>query len=131
MSRSELHNWECAIERLSGDNADKMLAIAQDIYNTAFVRGKNYMSLEQQPCEDYISIKTVLDAIDIYADNLREYISEDLPFVTPQPKIGEWIYTGDYITEGMLKCSECGFEHDVSERFLYCPKCGIKMEVEE
>lgn len=49
MSRSELHNWECAIEELSGDNADKMLVIAQDIYNTAFVRGKNYMSLEQQP----------------------------------------------------------------------------------
>ena len=47
MSRSELHNWECAIESLCGDNADKMLAIAQDIYNTAFVHGKNYMSLEQ------------------------------------------------------------------------------------
>ena len=45
MSRSELHNWECAIEKLSGDNADKMLAIAQDIYDTGFVRGKNYMTL--------------------------------------------------------------------------------------
>lgn len=43
MSRSELHDWECAIEKLCGDNADKMLAIAQDIYNTAFARGKNYM----------------------------------------------------------------------------------------
>lgn len=41
MSRSELHDWECAIEALCGDNTDKMLAIAQDIYNTAFVRGKN------------------------------------------------------------------------------------------
>ena len=44
MSRSELHNWECAIEALCGDNTDKVLAIAQDIYNTAFVRGKNSMS---------------------------------------------------------------------------------------
>lgn len=55
MSRSELHNWECAIEKLSGDNADKMLAIAQDIYNTAFVRGKNYMSWEKTkwiPCSE-------------------------------------------------------------------------------
>ena len=49
MSKSELHDWECAIEKLSGNNADKMLDIAQDIYNTAFVRGKNYMTLEQEP----------------------------------------------------------------------------------
>lgn len=47
MSKSELHDWECAIEELSGNNADKMLDIAQDIYNTAFVRGKNYMTWEQ------------------------------------------------------------------------------------
>jgi len=47
MSRTELHNWECAIESLCGDNADKILAIAQDIYNTAYIQGKNYMSLEQ------------------------------------------------------------------------------------
>jgi hypothetical protein len=49
MSKSELHDWEYAIEKLSGNNADKMLDIAQDIYNTAFVRGKNYMTLEQEP----------------------------------------------------------------------------------
>ena len=57
MSRSELHNWECAIEKLSGDNADKMLAIAQDIYNTAFVRGKNSISLEKTkwiPCSEQL-----------------------------------------------------------------------------
>ena len=55
MSKNELHDWEYAIEKLSHDNADKMLAIAQDIYNTAFVRGKNYMSLEQTrwiPCSE-------------------------------------------------------------------------------
>ena len=47
MSKSELHDWEYAIEKLSGDNADKMIAIAQDIYNTAFARRKNYMSKEE------------------------------------------------------------------------------------
>lgn len=47
-----------------------------------------------------------------------------------EPKTGRWIYTGDYNTDGMLKCSECGFEHDVSERFLYCPNCGARMESE-
>ena len=48
MSKSELHNWECAIENICGKNTDKMLAIAQDIYNTAFVRGKNMLLEEQQ-----------------------------------------------------------------------------------
>ncbi len=54
MSRSELHDWECAIESLCGDNADKMLAIAQDIYDTAFVRGKNYISEQTRwiPCSE-------------------------------------------------------------------------------
>ena len=47
MSKSELHDWEYDIEELSGDNADKMLDIAQDIYNTAFVRGRNSMTWEQ------------------------------------------------------------------------------------
>ena len=47
MSKSELHDWEGSIKKLSGNNADKMLDIAQDIYNTAFVRGQNYMTLEQ------------------------------------------------------------------------------------
>ena len=44
MSRSILHNWESAIEQLCGENANQILDIAQDIYNTGYVRGKNYMS---------------------------------------------------------------------------------------
>ena len=57
MSRSELHNWECANESLCGDNADKMLAIAQDIYNTAFVRGKDCMSsVTQRPIGKWILV---------------------------------------------------------------------------
>lgn len=50
MSMSELHDWECAIERLGGENAGELLKIAQDIYNTAFVRGRNY---EFYPSEKY------------------------------------------------------------------------------
>lgn len=66
MSRSELHNWECAIERLSGDNADKMIVIAQDIYNTAFVRGKNYMSLEQTRNDVLDKISAEIEEIETY-----------------------------------------------------------------
>lgn len=47
MSKSELHDWEYDIEESSGNNAEKMLEIAQDIYNTAFVRGRNSMTWEQ------------------------------------------------------------------------------------
>jgi len=81
MSRSELHNWECAIEQLSGDNADKMLAIAQDIYNTAFVRGKNYMSLEQKSVLDNIKAEILDEAEYAYAD-FDEY-KEDILHAEP------------------------------------------------
>ena len=105
-------------------------------------------ALEQQSCGDVISRQAVLNALyalcdtgetlnenpwrdNPHIDAVIETI-EELPSFTPQPKTGHWIYTGDYITDGMLKCSECGFEHDVSERFAYCPDCGAKMqEVEE
>lgn len=91
-----------------------------------------------QPCDDCISRQAVLDEafeVDTKEYGRVEVVGVDaiasLPPVTPQPKMGRWIYTGNYITDGMLKCSECGFEHDVSEKFSYCPNCGAKMEVEE
>lgn len=101
-------------------------------------------ALEQEPCDDAISRQAVIDAIEddnrnghysCFATNNDAQCFKDvirkLPSVTPQPKMGRWIYTGDYITDGMLKCSKCGFEHDVSERFSYCPNCGANMQEEE
>lgn len=96
-------------------------------------------ALEQEPCGDCISRQAVLDILkdkwNMFSDAndaMQESIDtiEALSPVTPQPKTGRWIYTGDYITDGMLKCSECNFEHDVSERFSFCPSCGVKMESE-
>lgn len=92
-------------------------------------------TLEQKPCEDCISRQAVLNTLFYKSDNNCEVVLNKelqdrikaLSPVTPQPKTGRWIYTGDYITDGMLKCSECGYEHDVSERFLYCPNCGARM----
>ena len=89
--------------------------------------------LEQQTCEDAISRQAVLDIFADNADATRPYNTawekiRDLPSVNPQPKVGRWIYTGDYLTEGMLKCSECGEEIDVSESYYdFCPVCGAKM----
>ena len=203
MSRSELHNWECAIERLSGDNADKMLAIAQDIYNTAFVRGKNYMSLdqesalnkikeeikentyfineiteeegidfktveeiidkyarrkdiaiqalEQQPCEDCISRKSIKQKLQEQHDffvnayggfsnlplNDKSRVDEitnciaivvNEPPATSQPKIGHWIN----IDATHSKCDRCEAVFEIASEngeANYCPNCGAKMEV--
>lgn len=42
MSRSLLHDWEHDIERCCRENLPcEMTEIAEDIYNTAYVRGKN------------------------------------------------------------------------------------------
>ena len=87
MSRSELHDWEYTIKSLCGDNADKMLAIAQDIYNTAFVRGKDSISLEQQPCEDCVSRKSVVEWLERCTDDSIEHAIDTnldfIPSVTP------------------------------------------------
>lgn len=148
MSRSELHDWECIIENLSGDNADKMLAIAQDIYNTAFVRGKNYMSFFVT--EDYISRQTVLDILkdkwNMFSDAndaMQKSIDtiEALTLATPQPKTGEWLER-EVIDDKVIKewqsarCSVCDKYHTTPymyyfSRYNYCPNCGAKMGVEE
>lgn len=57
MSRSVLHDWECDIERISGDSVNEMLDIAQEIYNTGYVRGKNYMSWVYEDIREEISRK--------------------------------------------------------------------------
>jgi hypothetical protein len=142
MSKNELHDWEYAIEKLSGNNANKMLDIAQDIYNTAFVRGKNHMTWEQEHCEDCISRKFMynLGATCIATRNKNGKLIalgtiENLPSVTPTHKIGYWKMTNDYLTTAYgsvdyVKCSCCG--EDSLEEGDFCPNCGAKMEeVEE
>jgi hypothetical protein len=54
MSRSLLHDWECAIDKCCReDNPTGMIDIAEDIYNTAYARGKNHS----------IEVNEVLDKI--------------------------------------------------------------------
>lgn len=128
MSRSELYDWEWVIRLLCVDNADKVLAIAQDIYNTAFVRGKNYISLKQQPCEDCISREAVInilkeqythhakeveritgDAPYDYLTGLSDVIEDvqNLPSVTPDRPKGKWIEVEVHNCHATLKCSVC------------------------
>ena len=48
---------------------------------------------------------------------------------TEERKVGKWEYTGSYDVEGLLKCTICGHEIDVSEGYYkFCPMCGAEME---
>jgi len=55
----------------------------------------------------------------------------DLPSVTPQPKVGHWIW--ELASNGWANhiCSKCGFKENtdihVKLNWRYCPKCGAKM----
>lgn len=100
-------------------------------------------ALEQEPCEDAISRKEVLNQIFYSTDNsgdvvlgsvLRHRI-ENLTSVKPQePKTGRWIYK----LFG-LECSNChrfiNGEYDESldtmNGYSFCPHCGAKMERED
>ena len=92
-------------------------------------------ALGQEPCEDAISRQAALDAIDRWCmgegDEGIYTIVENLPFVTPQPKTGHWIDTGEpnEIWDERYICSEC--KSDVVGSANYCPTCGARMESED
>ena len=46
MSKSLLHDWESSIEK-NKNNTEELLKIAEDIYNTAYARGKASIDLPQ------------------------------------------------------------------------------------
>lgn len=83
-------------------------------------------AIECLNCGFDITGKKNMETVVNYINSAHDKIM-NLPNVQPEQKTGRWIYTGDYITDGMLKCSECGFEHDVSESLAYCPNCGCRM----
>lgn len=98
---------------------------------------------EQEPCEDCISRQ----AVNALVDELARAISDerccvsrgratstimqdilDLPPVTPQPKMGEWLKNGE-----LCKCSNCHSNVLFTnvKIYKYCYHCGAKMEAEE
>ena len=90
-------------------------------------------ALEQKPCEDCISRQAAVDCFKKWqpymATRLLDFEKElsELPPVTPQPKVGRWIF--DEILDKHYYCSECksmGVNY-----WDYCPNCGAKMEVGE
>lgn len=57
---------------------------------------------------------------------------EELPSVTPQPKMGKWIFVDE--SKEHAHCSECDYGNvDLFDGrpHNYCPNCGARMETQE
>ena len=91
-------------------------------------------ALEKEPCEDCISRESVMVRVKEYFDNPsydEEMLFDDLvnlPSVTPQPKVGEWLKNGE-----LCKCSNCHSNvlFSAVKSYSYCYRCGARMEVSE
>lgn len=69
MSRSLLHDWEQSIENLSIE----MRKIAEDIYNTAYARGKNHSDVT----EVFDKIRAEITKLQTY----KMFVGEDTVYV--------------------------------------------------
>lgn len=111
--------------------------------------------LEREPCEDCISRTELLSRIDAerkYLLNLKmdgaehiivhhaRRIIEDMPPVTPQPKVGKWLEKeihGNNVGEWQsAKCSVCDKYHTTPymyyfSHYKFCPNCGCRMRGKE
>ena len=89
-------------------------------------------ALEQEPCEDAISRKSMLDYIKyLHGEMPEEEFVKALPSVTPARKKGHWI---DHSDEGFVECSECGSCTNCDGNIAdlhFCFSCGAEMESEE
>lgn len=106
--------------------------------------------LEQEPCEDAISRRAVLNTLDFtdkFLDETRtvesyktllEECYKNLPSVTPTRKKGKWIryeeqkplkYGYELIIKG--KCSNCGEVFGETYKMKCCPNCFAEMESKE
>ena len=126
-------------------NEDKVRAASFSFDKTTEIL-KQPMSATPQPCGDCISREALLAKIDeerkyllalkmdgaehIVVHHARRII-EDIPPVTPQPKIGRWEVTYNNGDIYHLRCSACKEEDcRMYPTDKYCPNCGAKMEVE-
>ena len=126
------------------------LNMCDEISNEAYQKIMAHCE-EQQLCEDCISreeVRGILasqrdELIKLHTVNPKDNPKADtmaygvnwslntlmeLPSVTPQPKVGEWLKNGE-----LCKCSRCGslVLRSVIKSYNYCFRCGAKMEVNE
>ena len=97
---------------------------------------KKLPSVILQPCEDAISRRAAIEAIntywlEMYKPSIDGYINclEQLPNVASNRPKGHWIEKDDYL----YVCSECGqyiyseTEHEREEFHAFCGRCGADM----
>ena len=97
------------------------------------------LALDQEPCEDAISRKSMLDYIKyLHGEMPEEEFVKALPSVTPARKKGKWINkshkSGCGITFIASECTCCGkktFFNCDELIYRFCPNCGAEMESEE
>ena len=97
-------------------------------------------ALERESCENVVNREAVLDAIsriglcksstnEVQAVKECLRAVEDLPSVTPQPKMGYWIGIDEKPHE-YYKCDGCGYiisytaKIEPHTEYNYCPQCG-------
>lgn len=127
---------ECK-QRLGFETDCEMYSLCQrekDFYN-AIIK-----ALEQQPSEDCVSRKAVLDTLmkcekpcddrqDFYLDSTTEFEEEikALKPVTPTRKQGKWDKGYGFPDGAYWKCSCCNELIKVRYPMNYCPNCGAGM----
>ena len=93
-------------------------------------------ALEQEPCEDAVSRKAVVQWLENATDDSIEHAIDSnlefIPSVTPTRKKGKWIEEPNC----WLRCSCCGSHYPHTSIYTirgskYCPNCGAEMESEE
>lgn len=84
---------------------------------------------EQEPCEDCISRKYLLD--NCVVDKVTmPYVPvskiENAPPVTPQTKMGQWVYEGEGSGYKKWHCSNCKMlvRNPKKPWYDFCPHCG-------
>ena len=94
-------------------------------------------ALKQEPCGDDISrhdVECIVEELENICHNAPQEVLEllaklkNVPFVTPKPKTGHWIGTGDDLYD-VYSCSECGSKivsYNICE-CKFCPNCGADM----
>jgi len=99
---------------------------------------------EQEPCEDCVSRSEVENILhNTMYDNathdkayrvlglVRKQV-DNLPSVTPKPKMGRWIALENEEMETVgYYCSECDLPMETEQRTNFCPNCGARMEESE